>query len=243
MRDEVLAILDRSPVNTAVGYLTRALVIQEYPAGEDLARPQHGYGGSWLLDDSVAECTSGFVARRSSDSKEGVLTAGHCEGINKMRQHNTSGGTVTTFSAPWAGEHIGSYGDIEFHTTTHDDFPYFWATTSWLRSVTGRVVTSSIGPNDWVCHYGRVTKDSCGVVTLVNMNFQYLWEGCGYCKVTAQGQVQVTGTDGDNGDSGGPWYLVGLAFGTHTGEDPAGNHYFTPIRKAEAYFGVVVETG
>ena len=66
--------------------------------------PTHGYGGSWMrLNDGTDWCTSGFVVRRTSDNVEGVLTASHCEGLRQIADH----GDGFSFSAPWAGEHIG----------------------------------------------------------------------------------------------------------------------------------------
>ena len=245
LRDAVVAELASLPASERVALAADELEIIEYDPGTGMVELQHGYGGASLFSGSQFYCTSAFVVRRSSDWLEGVLTAAHCEGINQIAQNNTSGGVDFTFSAPWKAEHIGNYGEIEWHSTTHDDFPQFWSGNAFRRTVIGRISNAAIGEGDYVCHYGR--NDSpyrydCGNVTIVNSSKTFPWNGQ---NVTAYNLTDVgNGVTCYGGDSGGPWFNINTAWGVHQGIRPqTSDCIFSKIQNAETAFGVFVQTG
>lgn len=237
LRDAVLA----SAREKGVEIEPELLRINERPSEEPLTILEHSWGGAGLRDDGVFNCTSAFTVRRASDGTEGTLTASHCEGLNQMDENDGSGGVTLTFSAPFASEHIGVYGDVEWHTTSHDDFPEFWSTATSRRPVQGRIANSQISQNAFVCHYGRSSGYSCGNVSSVSTNSTFAWAGCGGCTVTARDLVAVVNANSAGGDSGGPWFNSYTAWGIHHGRRSNGERLFSKIQNAESAFGVFVE--
>jgi streptogrisin C len=229
------------------------LKVVEHPAGTQLVNMMHGYGGAGLRDDGVRECTGSFIVRRPRDGTEGPLVAAHCEGINRIEENNTSGGVNLTFQAPFVAEHIGWYGDVEWHTTVgHDDFPQFWADTYDLRWVDWRAQPGDYYQSAYVCKYGRVGGYGCGSISLVYFEIEVTWEEC-LCDILAQNMVQVEMerccvSVVQGGDSGGPWFLGTGAYGITsgaTGVDPRDGHqlaWFSRVANAEAAFAVTVQT-
>lgn len=254
------AILDLKP---------GVLMVHVLPVGESLHHTTHGYGGSWMRDDAIRECSSGFVVRRSSDWKEGVLTASHCEGINTLEQHNSSQSPdpVTSFSAPWAGEMFvpppaQALGDVEFHTTTHDDYPLFWWTWSALLSPSSSASNGNHTVGKSLSAFGRRTGPRSGVILSSSYTATIPWEHCGassgpVCFVDVLDMVAVdrpcqeSECQAKPGDSGGPWFKGTVAYGIQSSYDVGwpgqpGLGYFelyTKIHHAENYFGVFVQTG
>ena len=229
---------------TPVSMTRKELVLREHPAGTRLFRPTHGYGGAGALVDGVQACTTGFVVRRNSDGVEGVTTAGHCERVTAIEENNASGGVNLTFPAPFAKEHIGVDGDIEWHTTTHDDFPRFWADTGTLRSVTGRKKANTYFVGEYVCKYGRVGGLSCGHI--VSLSRSATLPGEGIDLYTAQNMIGVDydEVEVEYGDSGGPWFVNNTAYGILSGYTNDGNGCvitFSKIQLVEKRFGVTVE--
>ncbi|MDX1659560.1 MAG: S1 family peptidase [Nitriliruptorales bacterium] len=218
------------------------LTVIEWPAGSNLVEPAHTYGGAWMRKDSDRWCTSGFSVTRSSDGVEGVSTAGHCEGLNKIEENDTSGAAVTVYSAPWAGEHIGSRGDIEWHTTSHVEVPEFWSNTNFRRVVKSREPNSgghAVGT--YVCHYGRSSGYSCGYIYDSYMSVTFKWNGQW---VTASNMVEVDRGKSVGGDSGGPWFYSDRAFGIHHGHLTSNSHpVYSKIQNVEIQFGVVTKKG
>ncbi len=217
------------------------LRIIERPAPEPLTILEHSWGGAGLRVNGVFNCTSAFTVKRASDGVEGTLTASHCEGLNQMDENDGSGGVTLTFSAPFASEHIGTFGDIEWHTTSHVDYPEFWSTATSRRPVQGRIANSQISQNAFVCHFGRSSGYSCGNVSSVSTNSTFEWAGCGGCTVTARDMVAVVNANSAGGDSGGPWFNSYTAWGIHHGRRSNGERLFSKIQNAESAFGVAVE--
>lgn len=241
LRDAIIGELDKAPPAERARFDANELQIVQYPVGTRLVELAHGYGGAGLSDDGVRECTSAFVVRRSSDSIEGILTAAHCEGINQIEQNNANGGVDLTFSAPWKGEHIGNWGDVEWHSTTHDDFPEFWSDVDQRRTVSSRIANNQIGVNDVVCKYGRFGGRDCGSVDAINTLATFEWLGS---TVTAENMVDARSIVGNLGDSGGPIYYGSQAWGvTHGWRTSNNNWVFSKIQNAESAFGVFVQTG
>lgn len=227
--------------------------------GVDYVDLSHGYGGETILDTAAFgdKCTSGFVVRRSSDWKEGVLTAAHCESLDKLFQHNSSGGVVTSFSTSHTGaEHLGWWGDFEWHTTTHDDFPKFWASRGQLRTVTSVRDKNSISQGNSACFYGRQSDSSsvkCGTVHRTPTFCTSVvrpWDGVlvNVCNLVLARPGNINQM---KGDSGGPWFVYNEAIGIHHGiANPAEITcngatclLFSKVDIAQERFGVFVQTG
>jgi hypothetical protein len=229
------------------------LQVVEHSAGTVLVESMHGYGGAGLRDDGVRECTSAFVVRRTSDGAEGPLVAAHCEGINRMEENNSSGGVNLTFTAPFVSEHIGTWGDVEWHTSGHDDFPQFWSSSSELRRVGWRATPFEYMENAYLCKYGRSGGTACGYITRPYTEIPVTWGECG-CDIIARNMVEVRMERCcipwvQGGDSGGPWFYATGAFGITSGGsgvDPRDGYqiaWFSRTEHAENAFGVRIQLG
>lgn len=161
------------------------------------------YGGL-----SLSSCTSGFSVRQTNDpGYKGITTAGHC---SNTQSYN---GTSLTFMSQIF---TGSY-DIQWHRA-----PGFTVTNKIKDgSNTTRNITATLHRNNqtiggYVCKYGMTTGYTCGYISAKNYCPSYV-PSCGATF------IRVDNTAGWNnlssgGDSGGPWFLVNTAYGTHSGE-------------------------
>ena len=102
--------------------------------------------------------------------------------------------------------------------------------------------------NNYICHHGRNSGQSCGTVTSIN----YRPTGASACETSCSNTF--VWVEGDSlkrcpGASGGPWYDQGYAFGIHGGGgggndcDATGKTaYFSAIRDVENELGVDILT-
>ena len=191
----VEAILARLPSWTAAGDISIDFI------DGPLNQQAHTYGGAWMRDDGARECTSGFTAVRQGVT--GVTTAGHCTGINQYEQ--PSDGLV--YSAPNIIEHQGSWGDVEFHSTTHAEYARFYANVNDFRSVHLMFLAEGISAGDSMCGFGRKTLgERCGTV----------WATYVTCGSLGHMVLMVTSFMA-TGDSGGPFFLGTTAAGDFQG--------------------------
>jgi hypothetical protein len=150
-------------------------------------------------------CTSGFNVTQSGTGTTGLTSAGHCTNQNQVLDE--SGGVVST--SPQA-EHLGTYGDFEWHTTAGAEPPEFFAQASETRSV--RSVKTTWYRNQPVCVYGRTTNARiCDLIFRTSVN-QVLANGA-----TGKKLVMTKARNSTGGDSGGTWSLGNQAIGIHTG--------------------------
>ncbi len=206
--------------------------IVDAPSGSKIT-DDHGYGGSWMrLSNGTDWCTSAFVVRRNTNNTEGVLTASHCEGLTLI----ADAGSGASFGAPWANEHIGNWGDVEWHTTTHDDFPQFYVSSSSRATVKSRISNNAISEDVYVCRYGRNTQRDCGDISAINVTHTT-------AAGTAQHLVEFEVCTGDGGDSGGPVYKGSAAWGVYKGHVGTTACIFSKIQNAELAFDVHVQFG
>ena len=159
------------------------------------------YGGLPLSD-----CTSGFAVRQP-DGLNGITTAAHCSNSQSYS------GTSLTFKNQL---YSGSY-DIQWHTA-----PGFTVTNKIQVSSSGstRNITATKHRNNqviggYVCKYGMTSGYTCGYIS--DKNYCPAWVPS--CATT---YILVDNTAGYSdlssaGDSGGPWFLVNTAYGTHSG--------------------------
>lgn len=218
--------------------------------------PAKGYGGmKWNYDsdglsvNGKSKCTSAFTVRKTGSSTEGMTSASHCENLVKLNDRYNGNWYNTYFQS----EYFGPDGDFEWRTTTADDLPKFY-TGYGLTTVTWRIPNSSISAsgNQWVCHYGRTTQTNfnasqgqykCGTVVDAD------WTGGAVHpslpNTTFQHVVRVDNMYGLGGDSGGPVYAGGTAYGIYQG-NPGGireHSLFSKAQEAESHLGVYIQFG
>jgi len=166
---------------------------------------QHTRGGANLTD-----CTSGFVVANSAGTR-GVTTAAHCPSAQTYYEF---GGT--SYPATFVAERYDADEDVQWHTTSHDHYPEFYADlTTTARVLTGRRLRSSTAVGNTVCHRGMTSGYSCGSVE--STTYQPTFAGACNGVACAPTFIKVSGPDlrCAGGDSGGPWFNGQTAFGTH----------------------------
>ncbi len=172
-------------------------------------------GGSRVVGVSPVDgrryaCTTGFVV--TDGARSGVVTAAHCPD------------TLTYYAPDRTAEPLGFVGqwgwgfqDVQVHVSGGTLAPLFYADTdkSVARAVTGQRRRASTRAGDVVCHRGERTGYSCAEVELVD--FAPSGDLCGgACSPT---WVTVAGPGCNGGDSGGPVFNGGTAFGILKGSN------------------------
>ena len=199
----------------------------------------HTRGGSTLSRQSTGQrCTTGFVVRDRSTNRVGVVTAGHCEDATR----NYSGMDGSSYPMSRGQWNMTASYDLAFFWTAHEAPGEFYAMSGttprslegW-RSVSETSETSWYNTGSYLCHYGVASgTQSCGevidktaepVVMERTASGQLINRGCGRpgasyvaCgpnfvqveKVAKPGQVALQCVPGD---SGGPWFAYGNAYG------------------------------
>ena len=193
-------------------------------------KTEHSRGGHWLLDNSTEICTSGWSVNGANG--DGIVTAGHCEGLDQFQQPGASPYGMTHRSEVW-----GSQGDAEYHTTAHAERAEFYANSSTIRDVTGKKRTDDM-EGETVCRYGRATN-------VMTCNHEVLEVGVvvhnANCNCFVRKLASATNADSDEGDSGGPYFRAYTAWGIHHGRG-GGITYFTPIEQVEDALDVTLKT-
>lgn len=149
-------------------------------------------------------CTSGFVVRRGSDSA--IVTAAHCPDDlvwtdAERRQH----------PLPFLGQWGWGYQDVQVNGSPAPLSPAIWSDTTKTisRRITGQRTRDQTRAGDIVCHRGERTGYSCAEVWIPD--FAPAGDLCGGgCTPT---WVAVRGPSCRSGDSGGPVFLGGIAYG------------------------------
>ena len=177
-----------------------------YTSDSDLADLQ---GGERLIGIDPGNsrryaCTSGFVVRRGSDSA--IVTAAHCPDDlvwtdAERRQH----------PLPFLGQWGWGYQDVQVNGSPAPLSPAIWSDTTKTisRRITGQRTRDQTRAGDIVCHRGERTGYSCAEVWIPD--FAPAGDLCGGgCTPT---WVAVRGPSCRSGDSGGPVFLGGIAYG------------------------------
>ena len=225
--------------------------------GRDIAPASNFQGG-----EEASSCTSGFTARQTGVGLYGIITAGHCGGDLPT---DTAAVSMHGVSLPFVGGWLSATADAQFHSIptpisgSHyvaDDFlcrdPASYPNPS--CDVTGTIARTDM-QDDYVCHRGKNSGISCGRV--FSINYQPMWSkhpclnssgadvDCELVFVRVHGQFLRS----CKGDSGGPHYRGGIAYGIHAasngGTDCEGTGRtatFSAIREVEAFLGVDVLT-
>jgi hypothetical protein len=182
------------------------------------AGPETVTGGGRVLgfDPQInhkAVCTSGFVV--TDGSQAALSTAAHCPDQLNYIEPNGAEVPLTMIGA-WGAW----YQDVQIHTLSDGGTgtlaPLFYADNAKtaLRPVTSWRNRSATRAGDMVCHRGERTGYSCAEVAYPD----YAPPGdlcAGPCEPT---WVAVRGPDCKGGDSGGPVFAGGVAFGLVKGD-------------------------
>jgi len=189
----------------------------------DAVSSDTGYGqaGGNKLVGGGDRCTSGFVVKQTSGSELGILTAGHCS--NTLSQIAPNGSAAFAFN--FRGEHRGAGGDYQWMRSPVMMDGWFHYNVGVGRAAIG---IGNAGQGQSLCKYGDTTKATCGTVDKT-------YDVHTVNGVTVTGVVRVAGMVNDGGDSGGPVFNGGRAYGLVKGntKGPGFSYYYhSPIAPA-----------
>ena len=190
--------------------------------------------------EAMSTCTFGFAARRNNTTLYGIITAGHCTDTQTMHEIELE---------YYVGLNV-MQADAQFNIIPHgsshqllDDFTCggWWSS---LCDVTDDIARTDM-PGDYVCHYGKNSGISCGTVTSINYRPDYddsclNWDEEEVECLAVFVEVQGPSLRACYGDSGGPWYRGGIAYGIHKDSTSTGDcdahiasAFFSGIRGVE----------
>ena len=168
-------------------------------------------GGGYVTgftDGRRLRCTSGFVV--TDGSRDGIATAAHCP--DELTYHDDGGVDVPlAFSGQWGL----AYQDVQINLSPQPLQPLFYSDrkAGALRELVSWRNSASTRAGDFVCHYGESSGYSCAEVELTD--YAPPDDLCGGpCEPT---WVTVRGPTCIPGDSGGPVFSGGVAFGIAKG--------------------------
>jgi hypothetical protein len=153
-------------------------------------------------------CTSGFVV--TDGTQTGIASAAHCP--DDLTYYDPDGTTVTL---PFVVQSGLAYQDVQINLSPASTAPLFYADrgADSRRRVTTWRNRDSTRAGDFVCHFGESSGYSCAEVQLTD--YAPPGELCGGpCEPT---WVTVAGPSCVPGDSGGPVFSGGVAFGIAKG--------------------------
>ncbi|MEV4113424.1 hypothetical protein [Nonomuraea sp. NPDC049695] len=172
-------------------------------------------GGGYLDLPEDRICTTAFTVKLR-DGGYGVSTAEHCGRGRTLRYLNHGSSAYTTIK--WKGGNENIFGDFAWYTRGSYTAArtYFWDynKTRYVDQVKRPVKGIKIA------HFGRTTGTKHSKVYKVNI-----------CSGDACGLTAMTKSGTKGGDSGGPWYWGGTAYGIHRGAKKMGGTWravFTP---------------
>ena len=170
---------------------------------EDIVQPEEAFGGMRVHSPN---CTSGWSVITPGGTT-GVTTAGHCSVQSIVHPGHA------THALTHQQQHLGTWGDVEWKTTTQNEPPYFYADASTLRTATELEDYGGHAVIDMVCGYGRVSNS--------RQCLPILWKNISCTDsdtdVTVHRMVVLDGEFLDPGDSGGGWSFSERAYGGHYG--------------------------
>ncbi|MCY3891536.1 MAG: hypothetical protein OXG50_16775 [bacterium] len=207
------------------GHIQVAFTIAD---GRGIALAESFQGGEEI--SGIVNCTSGFTAHRASSSDYGIITAGHC---GNDLPTETVPFSISDVELPFVYGWLSATADAQFHRIPAPDSGSHYVLDDFLCRDPASYPTPSYDvlrtesranmQDDFVCHTGKNSKTSCGRVT--NINHQRM-SASNPCRDPTGGLVacdsvfvKVEGAylKGCRGDSGGPFYRGGTAYGIMSG--------------------------
>jgi hypothetical protein len=202
---------------------------------QDLAIDEHAFGGMWVRDDGVNECTSGWAVTNGVTT--GVTTAGHCDGINEIVEPGFG-----AFAIVHQAEHRGQWGDVEWKTSAaHIEPDDFYASAADIRDVASVEPRANITVGEAICVYGRSSNARDCSHTVFRTSFSCTVSGVFNDRLVAMNAKNTT----IGGDSGGGWSFGLTAYGSHKGGCTINNVLRNVFSVADLYdeaLGVSVRT-
>ena len=186
------------------------------------------YGGL-----SLSDCTSGFAVKDSVGTR-GITTAAHCDDDLSYDGEDLE----------FEDEEYGTSYDIQWHTAPDFDVTNKAQTkrNGATRRITGTIGRGSQSVGEHVCKYGRSSYYTCGYIDSKD------YESTRIPNSTAT-FIRVDNTAGyddlsSGGDSGGPWFHLNNAYGTHVGQPTGdtGDAFYMAVSFISPGLGVTVLT-
>ena len=209
----------------------RAVEVDVDPTLENVDEAISGGESMALRGTSATVCTAGFPA--ASGGVAGMLTAKHCPANLTVgsgdRLYNASISTAN------------SAGDVQWHrskVSVNATFRYDWGD---YRTVAAHPVLK-VGTR--VCRFGAATGTGTGCDDVKYVSACTKYPNLTYTICDLAMTEGWTGSAA--GDSGGPWFYGGNAYGIHSGtnsRDGASRNWFTSSRRALADMGLSAITG
>jgi hypothetical protein len=213
-----IRITSPAPLSTAETSAIQAVAAVQVGFAVDSATPSllHTYGGRKVTASGggSALCTTGLTVRHTGTGVQGVTTAGHC-GNTGLAYYDTS---TNNYGLTLYGERYDDDQDAQWMVnTSHAVFAKVYTGFAYI-SVTSVAPNLSGWVGDYVCHYGITSGYSCGVITDVHFDPGNLCgpTGTSDCFPSWVKAVEPAGPDElrcDYGDSGGPIFNGGVAYG------------------------------
>lgn len=226
------------------------------------ATTDHTRGGAKIhkIGSPGSYCTTGFVVRDRGTNEVGVVTAGHCDFSSATYSAPDGSNYVMTRKKRL----MNNKADLAFFWANHAPTSEFYPTSSatpralvgW-KSVSETEEKSFLIEGSYICHYGVASgTQSCGEVTntsykpkIYDRSGNYI--GCGipgqpvvdcgpyFVKVEKKGKPGQVALQCIGGDSGGPWFAYGNAYGINKGgyrstpgdQNTCEYAYYTPIQR------------
>jgi len=160
------------------------------------------------LNGRLNVCTTGFVV--TDGERSGIATAAHCPDQLRYQDRDGNG-----FPLDFAGQWGVGYQDVQVNLSAAASEALFFSNrgAGTLRRLVSWRNVASTRAGEFVCHYGESSGYSCATVELTD--YAPPGELCGGpCSPT---WVTVRGPDCITGDSGGPVFNGGIAFGIAKG--------------------------
>lgn len=175
-------------------------------------------GGGYLTD--AGNCTAGFNLKYATSDTKRLATAGHCDPATWVYRNHPGQGGTRTVKKVWT--HIGKYGDIGYYTHGGGTptRTFYYAKNLARYATSAAMSRPAVGT--MICKYGWNTGANCATVKYRNVTGGTWSDG-----KARKGLVQMNTGIAKGGDSGGPFYYGGKAYGLTTGGSPA-RTFWTP---------------
>lgn len=212
-------------------------VVLEVPVTENVVDGEvgsAGYGGM-----TTTTCTSGFTIKNAAGAT-GFVTAGHCQAGQSYLLTPASG---EWHSSTFRSQSWNANADLQWHQfSSHVGTGKFWG-----QSPTTAVRRTGVGVayvGQALCHRGRTSGYSCGNVQTAT--YAPAYDGACNGVPCNAAFVRLTGPKLANlkGDSGGPYFIGGNAYGILMGgtiRSEGAAAIFTPIGRISAFSGLSLQ--
>lgn len=166
----------------------------EIIAVSDLAKPSILLGG-----DPGSSCTGGFTV--IDNGEVGISTAAHCGNSQSFQG----------VSLPFRSEDQQGNQDVQWHSACDLlDVSNEFNTGIGNRACVGTQHRDQQAIGSYVCKWGNTSGRTCGFIQSKSISPSYI-------NSSASTFVRVDGGISLPGDSGGPWFVEGIAYGINSG--------------------------